>query len=98
MRNLKAVSLSDAIFDDLGRPASKVAAALGLDSSQVSRLRSNGAGLTLDKLDLAAEAVGYVPVQREYLKCVQYMSQVGTACACATSGMGACGQSGRGVA
>lgn len=91
MSNMKSVSLADAIYGDLSSPRSKVVEALGLDPSQVSRLRSNGMGLTLDKLDAAAMAVGFVPVQREYLRCIQYMSQVGTACQCAIDGMGACG-------
>ena len=89
--NRKAVSLSDGIFADLRTPNSKVAAACKFDASQVSRLCSNGMGITLDKLDAAAQAIGFVPVQKEYLHSIQYLCQVGSACECAINGMGACG-------
>lgn len=87
-----AISLYMAIYDDLGSPRSKIAAACGYDESQKSRIRSGGMGITLDKIDEVAQAIGYVPVEQEYLRSVQYLCKVGSACECAISGMGACGK------
>ena len=86
------ISLSEAIYEDLGSPKSKIAKACGYDDSQKSRIRGGGMGITLDKIDEAVQAIGYVPVEQEYLRSVQYLCKVGSACECAISGMGACGK------
>ena len=46
-----AISLSEAIYEDLGSPKSKIAKACGYDDSQKSRIRGGGMGITLDKID-----------------------------------------------
>ena len=74
------------------RDRTKVQEALGWDDSQVSRFLSGQMGLTIDKLDLLLQALGFVPVTPRYLDCLAYMGQIGASCACARRGAGECGR------
>ncbi|PRP68741.1 DNA-binding protein [Chromobacterium amazonense] len=76
------------------RTASKVADSLNWDNSQVSRFLSGQMGLTIDKIDTAVQALGYVCVQPKYLDAMATLCQVGANCACARKGLGECGSGG----
>jgi len=73
------------------RVSTQVADALSWDNSQVSRFLSGTLGLTIDKVDIAIQALGFVCVQPKYLDAMATLCQVGASCACARKGLGECG-------
>ncbi|WP_211310780.1 hypothetical protein [Aquitalea magnusonii] len=69
----------------------RIIEALNWDGSQVSRFLSGQLGLTIDKVDAALGALGYVCVKPKYLDAMATLCQVGANCECARRGMGECG-------
>lgn len=64
---------------------------LAMDDSQVSRILSGQAGITIDKLDAVIAAVGMVTTTKGYLDALARLAQTGAGCYCAREGLGDCG-------
>lgn len=93
MENLGLLSIERGLRSALTNPkeSARLADALGWDNSQVSRFLSNQMGLTIEKVDAAISALGYVCVKPKYLEAMATLCQVGANCECARRGMGECG-------
>lgn len=96
MENLGLLSIERGLRAALTNPkeSARVIDALNWDGSQVSRFLSGGLGLTIDKVDAAISALGYVCVKPRYLEAMATLCQVGANCECARRGMGECGGNG----
>lgn len=64
---------------------------LGWDASQVSKFLSGGMGVTIDKVDVAIEALGMVVTTPGYMDFLAYGAKIGANCHCARAGAGDCG-------
>ena len=64
------------------RDSQRVKEACGWDASQVSRILSGQAGITIENLDVMVQALGYVVVSKEYFDAIHELSKIGACCAC----------------
>lgn len=90
---MQRIDLATAIRRHLTDSASRDAliALLGWSNSDASRFLAGTQGIPLDKIDALITAIGYVPVESQYLSAVQTLCVVGSQCECALAGRGACG-------
>lgn len=74
-------------------PAKKaeIIRATGWHESMPSKVLSGDAGVTLDKLDKALNALGLVVVTASYMDYLAFGNEIGTHCSCARAGYGVCG-------